>query len=655
MKRLALIRKIVSNTVALAALFVVTLAFAAPAPPAEKLVGPDTLFVLTAPSAPRLAELCSKSCQAQLWRDPAMKPFVDKFMEKWREEFVKPLERELNISFANYAGLAQGQLTLAATLAAEPGKELTAGMLFLLDAVDKSAQLQTNLSQLRSKWVEAGRQLRTEKIRDIEFSIVTLSTNEMPKTLRRFFPRPLDYHELGEEETAKKAEGKSELVIGQAGSLLIVANSLKMAEQALLRLQGGSLPTLSEQAAFAANQQRLFREAPLYGWANTKALLELTAKAIAQRKPNPQAPNPIEDAVNPERLLATSGIMGLNSVGMAMREAGDGIQFEVFMNVPESTRAGVFQVLAGEPKETAAPAFVPADVARFQRSRVDGQKAWAILERMLAEISPQSMSALNFMLETASKSVKEKDPGFDVRKNLIGNLGDDLVIYEKRVNGAKTGSQLVLIGSPQPDQLAGAMQSILVFITAQAGPPSERDFLGRKIYSVPLPATPMRLSQASPPAIQRTLHYAAGSGYVAFTTEPAILEEFLRSSESQAKPLRETAGLAEAAQKVGGPGTSFFAYENQTQAVRDMVETLRKSPSAATNLSGLNPLNSIPGMAKPERSFTEWMDFTLLPPFDAIAKYFNYSVSALSANTDGMTYKFFAPAPPGSRQNIPVK
>src|SRR5258708_11271124 len=36
----------------------------------------------------------------------------------------------------------------------------------------------------------------------------------------------------------------------------------------------------------------------------------------------------------------------------------------------------------------------------------------------------------------STATAKDKDPSFDVRKNLIGNLGDDMISYEKPARSA---------------------------------------------------------------------------------------------------------------------------------------------------------------------------------------------------------------------------
>jgi hypothetical protein len=172
--------------------------------------------------------------------------------------------------------------------------------------------------------------------------------------------------------------------------------------------------------------------------------------------------------------------------------------------------------------------------------------------------------------------------------------------------------------------------------------PKEREFLGRKIYSQAAPVLPIPTANPSAPG---TLHYAASGSYVAITTEPSMLEEYLRSSDSQQKKLRETPGLAEATAKVGGSSTGLFGYENQAETTRTMFELLRKS-AASTNS------NAAPGIPawNPESAFEKWMDFSLLPSFDKIAKYFYFTVYSASANAEGFTFKIFAPSPPSLKK-----
>ena len=619
-------------------------------PSPDKLLPDDTLVVVTVPDFSKVREIYRKSPQRQFWNDPAMKPFRDNFLSKWKEEFVKPLERELNVSFDTYTNLVRGQITFALLQNGGPAAvDQPLGWLLLLDAKEKSSQLKANLADLRQKWVDAGKSIKTEKIRDLDFAVLPMSSNDLPKTLRKFFPQPSEVQELPVEGEPKKLAPKSELVIGQVDSLLILGNSTRGVEKIVIRLTGGAVPALGELAAYDANHRALFRDAPFYGWVNVKSLIEFMNRKSSEKRSS-DAPDPFA-APKPDKIISAIGMAGLKTIAFNFQDSNEGSLFQVFIGAPEATRQGIFKILAGEAKDAAPPQFVPADAVKFRRWRLDGQKAWAALEKMLADISPQSLNTVNFILDTANTAAKDKDPSFDIKKNLIGNLGDDIITYEKAPRGntlaeLRSPPSLFLLSSPHPEQLAAALKSVLVFMSQQAGTPAEREFLGRKIFSVTLPAVPLPMGGSSRPATPRTLSYAASGGYVAMSTDTSLLEEFLRSSETQAKMLRELPGLVGATQKVTDPGTGLLAYENNAETMRASFEGWKKEPSSITNATASSLLPGAIGMAGPERTFKEWMDFSLLPAYDKVAKYFHFTVYAGSANVDGLTLKIFTPIPP---------
>ncbi|HWX18581.1 MAG TPA: hypothetical protein VN578_01620 [Candidatus Binatia bacterium] len=634
----------------LTASFAFCAALRAAIPSPEKLLPEDTLVVVTAPDFGKLSAMWRSLPQRQFWDDPAMKPFREKFVSKWNEEVVQPLERELDAKCDDYTSLLQGQLTFAVTQNGwQGGDDASPGVLVLLDTRDKGAQLKKNLADLRKKWVDAGKSLKTEKIRDVEFIVLPLSSNDVPKTLRKLFPPSSEVQELGDEKETKKAAPKTELVLGQVDSLLIFGNSTKVVEKVMVRLAGGSVASLGEQASYQACQP-MFRESPVYGWVNVKTLMDVLTKAAAEKKDNPDAPNPFD--FKPEKVFAALGLSGLKTLAFSFQSSNEGELLQVSAGVPEASRQGVFKILAGEPKDSNPPPFVPADAVKFQRWRIDGKKAWATLEKMLGDFSQQAYGVLKFVLDSADARAKEKDSEFDIRKNLIGNLGDDIVYYEKAPRGSSAAElqsppSIFLLGSPKPEVLTTALKSLFV-IFPQGDTVAEREFLGRKIYSVPLPALPFPTTSPKPSAA-RTLSYAASGGYVALATDASLLEEYLRSSDSQAKALRETAGLAEAAQKVTGPGTSLFGYENDVESTKASFESLRKGSGATSNSTSAAAANLVPGLgiAGAGQELKDWMDFSLLPPFDKIAKYFYFRVYGDSANVDGLTFKMFSPVPPG--------
>ena len=658
----------------LVAWFSLVLAAGAAIPGPEQLLPDDTLILLTAPDFAKLRQMCQRSPKGQLWNDPALKPLKDKFLARWREEVVKPLERELNVSLDTYASLPQGQLTFAVTKNAWQGTdEQPLGFLLLLDTRDKTKLLKADLADLRKQWVGAGKTLRTERIRNLEFSVFSVTTNDVPKTLSKFLWRPPVFAQVsgggadmrqGPVSPTSKGDllldtlavlltTSKELVIGQVDSLLVAGNSTMGVEKVVTRLTGGAAPVVGDLAAYQASQQTLFRDAPFYGWVNVKAFVDTLGRKPSENKGTDPA-DPMEP-LKPDKLISGIGLADCKALAFTMRDSSEGSLFQLFLSVPEATRRGIFAILAGAAKEASPPPFVPADAVEFLRWRVDGPRAWATIEKMLKDLSPQALSAVNFILDTADARAKLDDPGFDLRKTLIGNLGDDIIRYERAPRDhtpaeLQSPPSLFLLGSPNPEQLAVALKRLFV-IFPQGDAQAEREFLGRKILSVPVPPLPFLATGPARLTPGLILNCAASGGYVAMSTDASLLEEYLRSSESQAKALREKPALLEAAQQVGGMGTGLFLYENEADTQRAVFEAAKNDPGASTNGIGPGLFPGLPGLTGPEKNLGAWMDFSLLPAFDKVAQYFYFAVYAGSANVDGLTFKVFAPTPPALRSS----
>jgi hypothetical protein len=617
--------------VASAATLTLATALRAAIPPAENLLPADTLLVITAPDCALLRTSLQQSPQAMFWNDPAMKPFHDKFMAKFNAELVTPLERDLGMKLADFTALPQGQFTFAVTQNGWNGtdEKKKPGILLLVDARDKSDLLKTNLAAWQKKWTAAGRTIRTETLHGIAFTIVPLSTNDIPPTLHKMFPARKPVQELGKET---KPAAPNEIVIGQYQSLLIIGDSLAAVEPVATHLTGGGSPALNDNAVFAADKLSQFRNSPLYyGWFNGKACFDVLSK-IPPAEPNPEAPS-VVPSLPWDKILAASGLTGMRSGTFTYRDSREGAQVDFALNVPEATRTGLFKIIAAAPKDANPPAFVPADAVKFWRWRLDGQKSWAELEKMLSSISPQAVAQLNSLIDVANMMSQQKDPNFDVRKNLLNNLGDDFMGYSKVPTGStlqalNSAPSLFLFAAPKPDEAALAIKNIATLIYRSQEQPATRDFLGKKIYTIKPPAA----SAAGAPAAT-SFYCTAGGGYVVMTKDISMLETFLRNLANPPKPLRETAGLAEAAQHVGGAGGGLFGYENQRETMRSAILLFKSQANA--DAPSIFP-----------KSLSEWMDFSLLPDYDKVAKYFYFSVYGGNVTADGLYLKAFGPRPP---------
>jgi len=119
-----------------------------------------------------------------------MKPFTDKFISKWKEEFLKPLQRELDVDFDSFASLLQGKQLLQSPKTAGTAKDDQApGLLLLLDTRTRACQLKTNLVHSGRNGVDAGKRIRGRENsrRRIPYSDHVQQTMS-PGRSKKFFP-----------------------------------------------------------------------------------------------------------------------------------------------------------------------------------------------------------------------------------------------------------------------------------------------------------------------------------------------------------------------------------------------------------------------------------------------------------------------------------
>jgi hypothetical protein len=595
-------------------------------PPAENLLPSDTYGFFTVPDCAAFRAAAKVSPQMLFWNDPAMKPFHDRFMSKLTEKYLAPLEKDLGLKTSDFAGLPQGQLTLAITSNGSSGHDdIPAGLVLLLDAKDKGNVLKTNLAALVKKWTENGRTLRTEQIHGLSFTVVTLSSND----LAGIIPQRAPVSEIG---VTPKPGKPVDIYFTQFESLLVAVNSPKVAESIAARLTGGNTPAIADDAAFAADKISQFHNAPTYyGWFNGKLLV-----TQVMQTPAPASDSDTPSAVPaPSKIITALGLDNLKSLSMVMRETSDGTFLSVHASTAGDSRSGLLKILALAPKDAGPPAFVPANVVKFSRVRLDGKQAWAELQKVAAAISPGALAGINSLVDVANSSAQQKDPSFDLKSYLFGNLGDDMISYQEPPVGnsliqLSTAPSLTLVGSPNPDQIIQSIQ-VLASIVAQQAPTAPRDFMGHKIYSV------SQRSQRRADGTMITpppLLMSSAGGYAAFSADAGILEEYLRSADGKVKPLSDLPGLADALQRVGGSSGGLAGYQNQSETMRTTF-SLVKSANDANLLMKIFP-----------PAFRDWFDFSLLPDYDTVSKYFYLSVFSGSTTSSGTTINVFTPRPP---------
>ncbi|MCX8156861.1 MAG: hypothetical protein N3J91_10510 [Verrucomicrobiae bacterium] len=652
----------IPHWLAIAGALVVWSVQAAEVPPPEKLLPDTTLAVLTVPNYPAADAWYNNSPGGKFLDDPAMKPFMDKLKGKFRKDVVEPLEKELGIKFADYEGLAQGQITLAITAAGWQGtSDKMPAFLMLMDTGSKSSQLKQNLAALRKKWQEADKPLKEEKVGGAEFTTFTLMTDDLRTVIERVFPDPNAGWETitpnrpgaPPRRQATRAENRPvHLTLGQSDTLFIVGTSLSEIRKIVELQTGQGGKALAEVPTFKADYARLFRDAQYFGWVNVKLLVELAMKGVDPAAGG-GANNPM--GVNPVQVVNALGLNGAETAAVALQGDKQGATVQFFLGVPEKARKGLFKLLSPMAGDTTPPPFVPRDAVKYTRIRYNFSEGWSTIEQTLNDINPGLLGALAFF----ESGLKQQNPNFTLRKGLIELLGDDIITYEFKPTGQtlealSTAPGLVLIGSPAPEKLLETVKGLFNNFAQMRGPrggrrdaePTQlktREFQGVTIYT--FPPTP-QMNFRGERIGERSLNLCASGKYLVFSYDNGVLEQFLRNAKA-ARPLSGVAGLNEAAQKAGGLNTGMFHYEDQTETMRFLFNVLRKEGSRIGELLAMTPLGGRLGFADDSKAFQEWFDFTLLPPFEKVSRYVGITVYTGAATPEGLLIKAYTPNPPG--------
>jgi hypothetical protein len=601
---------------------------AVPAP--EQILPQDTLVAITIPDYAAARSAWRDQALIRLWGDSSLKPFREKFENQWRKEVLGPLEEQVGVRLADQVRLLQGQITFAVVANGWPktaGRR--PGWLMAIDTRDRGADLADQLASWKTRLTESGRKTRSEKIRDREFVVVSIRKDELAGALS-----------TGQKPTST-GNGTVEVWFGQSDSVLWLGDQRDLLDQALARQTASDGSTLKSNPDFVTASEAGIGSAQAYAWVHLSPLVDFVSDMTTAADGSGSG---AMGMLEPSKLLPALGLQGLRSLSVAVNSAAEGMTAEVRIGIPESSRTGLFKMILPGRRQAGPPEFVSADTTRFQRLRVDLGEAWAALEAAVYSILPTARSVVDLMFQSVGK---DQDPNYDLRRELIGNLGDDIIFLEQppvtnTLAALSSAPSLILIGSKSPEKVAGALRTLAGLLPPPMNVLRQREVSGRSVYSLALPQEPGTGSDDA----TRWFSFGAGADYVALSGDVELLEGYLRGADSDGKPLAGIAGLNEAASKVGGMNSGWFGYENDRAMAQSIIDALRQDSASIESVLSLTPAGEA---LEKSGGLTAWTDFSLLPPFERISKYFHFSVYGLDLRDEDFGYRMFSPTPPGLR------
>ena len=497
----------------------------------------------------------------------------------------------------------------------------------VLDSGDRGEQLKVKIDDLKKRVAAAGQALKPLTIRNQSF---------------------LHFKPGAGSSGAKRDGGQSnpdELYLGQVDSALVISTSATVIERSLAASTGSAVKSLATEPSFERIFSNRLKDSYAYGWINFSQVYQMIETQVKgmdrQFAGNANALIP-----KPTAILKALGLDGLQGLAFNLKDLSQGSMIEFSLAIPERDRRGVFSLIAMEKKESLPLPWVPDDVVSFNRTRVNLAKVWSELKGMVGELAPPVMGLVELYLGGLGK---DRDAKFDFQESFFENLGDDVIIVglpprSEKLEDIANPPTLTLLGSPDSKRLADAFVVATGLIPSGGNVLSEREFLGQTIYSFKIPglAIPGMGAPGQDAAAGAGFYLAPVKGYLAFSMDEKTIENYLRGPSASQKSLRRVAGLTQATQLLGqGPLTSF-RYDNAADLVDNLWELGRENPDmVAGDLTGVTSL-----APQPFGGLEQLADFSKLPPFERVAKYFHYSVGGSSSDSQYLNYRWFRPTPP---------
>jgi hypothetical protein len=583
--------------VALAAALLARPAAAQDKTPGPKLLPRTVYLYVSAPNVDTLKERVKGSAFGAMLKDPKLQPTYDQIKEKAAEAGGK-VEQELGVSIGDLLKIPAGELSVGVfdvPGAADGG----IGIVLILDYGKNESTVKTLLEKAEGALEKNGAKRTTQEFEGTEIVVYTKEGGSNAAT-----DDDLDIE--GDDNAGAAAGAANTVAWFQKDGRYVWGNGTAALEAVLARWDGKHDDTLAsnEVYGYVAEKTRSDDRDPIFTWyADPVGAFQ----AFATRAQG--GPQPLQMATAFLPMLGVTKVKAFGgSVDASTKEFDTISKAFLYVEQPATGVLGVFQF---PPAELTPPEWVPESAAMYLGANWDVPAAVQAVKTLVDTF--QGPGAFDQIMNRAANSPNAKvHPQKDLLDQLTGRL--DMVNFPAVVpRNAPAGGPPI---AQQPAVLAvgvkdeAKMKDLLNRLSQTQGfPGKKRDFQGTTIYELPMP---------NPAGGQATMAFAAAKGSLIFATDPARMEDVLRSGN--AAPLAQSDAYKAIAEHMPDK-VSMVSYSDQRDQLKSIYEALR-SGQFAQQLEGF--------------------DFSVLPAFEDIAKYFRSSGSYALPDENGAMFVSFS-------------
>lgn len=449
---------------------------ASPKLPLANLVDDQTLLALSVSDAPALLRGWDTSPLASSWGDPKIVKFLAPLREQMQvDQWDADTQAATGLSVRELLGLVEGEVLFALPSFdfSNVNPKSLPPFLLALEVGTRGPKIEKILADAAEK---RGLREETETFAGVRVHVRALNA-----------PRDADAAGATPSETRAPRSLAWALVDG----VWLISTTKERVFAAIDAVHQGGLPaSLGASERFQRTRQRV-GAAQALAYLDLPAIYPLVQEAVVAAKAK-SAGKPNALGLDPEAVLKALGLDVLGEAYVAV--ALEPTQARLDTGLAYTEERGVMRLVAYQPGPTSQPDWVPAKWPNVSTARFSVPKAYAGLEALVNEVSPMLFGMAQGQLRSFEKKL-----GVDLRRDLIGSLGDDLVTAYALPNGQDAGTvpawtqmdQLIAVSLVNEEAFLRSVNAL----KALAGPAAEqlftqRDYLGNTLYTLNAPTAP---------------------------------------------------------------------------------------------------------------------------------------------------------------------
>jgi hypothetical protein len=608
---------------------------AATLPEAAKLVPPETVLLVNINDFEQVREQFRNTNVYKLYKDPSMTAIARNIEEKVREKMRQSDEAISEVVF-DAKMLLQGRVTMALVFDEQMKLSQEPSLLVMAQWGTSVPKIKEALDKTVSKAVEQGWHRKSEDYRGVTIVTATkeMDSYEVPD-YGNFVP-----NSTGEPPMKTVQPPPEEVHHCFVDDCLIVANKIDLIKFAVAHIKGATSATLATNRNYETTLKALGPHHDIDLYVNMKQIME----TLVANDPTGRIKMFIPS-------LGLDNVASLGFAGAVSRLSGTSFSGKGLLKI-DGEKKGIFKILEFESSSVKVPRFLPESSYGIASINLNIKKAFENLVNVLSGISPQIASIMYMPLLPQGPNGEQ---GVLLKNDVINHLGSEIVIANSISKPVKLGTKpepYFAIASTNSQALERSLSLLHGAILAQGKPDMKRELLGQTIYFVeiagfgpffPQPGNRPMQAPATGTAVSPRIAFTVTDNYVIIGTESSV-EQAIRSLNSKdvdVKSVASTKWFGQAKSSI--PSTVGWASMEDMAVSGELawqgIKLNAKENDNDQSISAGVGVNSSIGLHAVTGIGGGLIDFSLLPEFDAVRKYFGVSTAYGVSRPDGIFFE----------------